>query len=119
MLISDNALNASLEYIMNNATELHVCSQEPTTLVEANFTYSLGYKTAPTITGPTTNPNAILINEFTDGLGTGTGIVYFWALVSGFELLATAPLLDPVNIVNQKYFGFPDFTFECTFTLQE
>jgi len=114
MLVSDNTKDASLNYIKNNTTEFHYCSQEPATYAEATITYSLGYKTSPTITGPTGTPRAITIEAFLDGLATGTGVATYWALVSGVELIATNALSASLNVVLGFSMGIDEYDINAT-----
>lgn len=93
-------------------TELHVCSQEPTTYSEASLNYSLGYKTGPIISGPFGDPRNIQIQSFDDGIASGVGIGTHWALVSAQELLATGLLDEGVNMVGGYSFGSLDFQIQ-------
>jgi len=40
-LVSDNVLDAALDYIKNNCSKMTICSQQPTTYTEALTTYAL------------------------------------------------------------------------------
>ena len=44
--LSDDVLDGGLDVLDTATTTLHICSQEPTTLAEANSTYTLGNKTS-------------------------------------------------------------------------
>ena len=112
--ISTNVKDASLNYIKMQTTELHVCSQEPTTYSEASLTYSLGLKNSPVISDPTGDPRAITIQNFDNGLATDTGTGTHWALVSALELLATGLLVEGINIAIGYDFGSLDFQIQVT-----
>lgn len=89
--INDNALDDLLQYIIDNATDLHVCSTEPTTKAEADTTYTLGNKTGITVGAigdATPNGRKITISAITDGSVTGNGTVAAWGIISLTELLA-------------------------------
>jgi hypothetical protein len=92
--ITDAALNAYLNYILSNATTLHVCSAEPASFAEV-ATYSLATKASPSITGPADRSGGgreITISAFTDGTVNTSGTATHYAIVSGSELLATNAL---------------------------
>lgn len=52
--VSNNVLDAALNYVKNNSTRISVCSAQPTTYTEAVTTYKLAIKTisATDFTGP-------------------------------------------------------------------
>jgi len=93
--LDDSTLDAALQVIRDATTPvLHLCSQEPTTYTEAATTYTLGNKSAPTITAQAdASPDGrkVEISTFTDGSITGTGTATHWALVDANDstLLAT------------------------------
>lgn len=94
--LTDNAMDALLNYIKNNAEELHILSQQPLTYANV-ATYTLGNKASPTITGPAagdTNGRKITVSAISDGNVTGTGTATHWALVdiTGTELLFSQAL---------------------------
>lgn len=95
--ISDNALDAGLEYIRTNTEEFHICSQEPTDVTEATTTYSLGNKVGPTIDAPSDDISGrkVTIQAIADGNVTASGTVTHYALVktsATAELLATGTI---------------------------
>ena len=90
---NDLMLDAALDYIKNNTTQLCVCSAQPTTYAEATATYKLALKTGLTsgsFTGPAngdTSGRKVTINQqatiAVDSSGTATHV----ALCSGTALL--------------------------------
>lgn len=90
---NDSMLDAALDYIKNNTTQLCVCSAQPTTYAEATATYKLALKTGLTsgsFTGPAngdTSGRKVTINQqatiAVDSSGTATHV----ALCSGTVLL--------------------------------
>jgi hypothetical protein len=94
--LDDSILDGALNVIANaTSTELHITSQEATTRTEAATTYSLGSKSAPTLTGPAngdTSGRKITIDAIGDGSVSGSGTATHWALIDGSTLLATGAL---------------------------
>lgn len=112
--ITDNALNALLAYIRDNAETLHICSQEPTTYAEANSTYTLGNKTSPSVAAPSDKAGGGREIEFaaiTDGSVTDSGTVSHWAVVdvTGTELLATGALTASQAVTSGNPFTLTSF----------
>lgn len=91
--VNDSALDALLNYIKNNAEELHVCSAEPTNVTQATTTYSLGKKTSPTINSPSDRVGGgreVVVQAISDGSILTNGTATHWAIV---KASATAALL--------------------------
>jgi hypothetical protein len=89
----DNAKDAALNYVKNNAGALHICSQEPANYTEGSSTYSLGSKASPTITGPAARAGGgreLTVAAITDGSVSGTGTASHECLV---KTTATTELL--------------------------
>lgn len=113
--LSDNALDAALEYIAANATHLYICSQEPTTLTEATTTYALGSKAGPTF-GAIQDREAedggreLPVDAITGGTVTSTGMATHYALVSGTELLAASAISNPQVVTSGNSFNLAAFT---------
>lgn len=113
--LSDNVLDAALEYIATNATHLYICSQEPTTLTEATTTYALGSKAGPTF-GPIQDRDQedggreLPVDAITGGTVTGTGMAAHYALVSGTELLAAGAIANPQVVTSGNSFNLAAFT---------
>lgn len=106
--IADEAKDLALDYIKFNTTELHYCSQAPTDYTEASLTYSLGYKTGPTITGPAGTPRSLTIESFNDAVALTTGVANHYALVSAISLLAVGELASDLNISGGYDLGMPE-----------
>jgi len=90
--IHDNVLDAALNYIKNNATELTVCSTEPTTYAEAHTTYKLADVTIDSddFTGPANGDSSgrkITVNEQADIDVDTTGDAEHVALTNGSDTL--------------------------------
>jgi len=89
----DAMLDAALNYIKNNSTQISVCSTQPTTLVEAITTYKLAIKTGLTVgdfTGPVngdTSGRKLTVNTAVDMTIDSSGTALFVALCSGTLLL--------------------------------
>jgi hypothetical protein len=113
--INDTALDALLQDIQNNAEELHICTQEPTTYAEATATYSKGQKTSVVIAEPSDrSPNGreIVVAAITDGVVDGDGDVTHWALVKASatsRLLATGSLTTMQTVTNGNPFTLASF----------
>lgn len=96
--ITDSAFDAALNYIKDNVENLYLCSQEPTTVAEANTTYKLGTKGTPTIAAPSDragNGRECVVSAIADGTVNSSGTASHWALVKDSataELLATGQL---------------------------
>ncbi len=111
--LSDNALDALLEYISTNATHLYICSQEPATLTEATTTYALGSKAGPTfgaIQDRAGGGRELPVDAITGGSVTDTGTATHYALVSGTELLAANDISNPQVVTSGNQFNLAAFT---------
>lgn len=105
--ISDASLDLALNDVRNNAEELHICSQEPSTYTEATATYSLGQKNTPTIGAPidrvaSGGGRECVVSSFTDGVVDGNGTATHWALVKATptsRLLATGAMSGAGQVV--------------------
>lgn len=113
-MITDNAFDALLNYIKNNATVLHICSTEPANYSEI-ATYTLGNKSSPGFTGPAagdTSGRKITVNAITDGSVTATGTAAYWAIASGSELLAAGSLDASEGVTSGNTFTLNAFDIE-------
>ncbi len=113
--LSDNALDAALEYIATNATHLYICSQEPATLTEATTTYALGSKAGPTFGAIQDREGEdggreLPVDAITGGTVTSTGMATHYALVSGTELLAASAISNPQVVTSGNSFNLAAFT---------
>lgn len=111
----DDVLDAALAVIVDDADELHICSQEPTTFEEASDTYSLGDKQDPTISAPLdglVSGRRVVISAITDGSVAETGDATHWALVdsAGERLLAAGPLDDTMPVTASNIFTMTEFS---------
>lgn len=91
--LSDDVLDNGLQYLMDNASRVDICSQEPANYTEATSTYTLGNKTGLTVGNPTNgdaNGRKVVVPAITDGAVTGTGTATHWALS---KTSATAALM--------------------------
>ena len=106
--VHNSALDASLNYIKNNATVLHICSAAPTSVSDMN-TKSLGNKASPTLGTPSsiTNGRRISLSAFSDGSVTGTGVASHWVLASGTEVLTAQTLSAPQTVTSGNTFSLP------------
>lgn len=96
-LVTDNAYDAGLNYIIAKADRVYLCSAEPTTFLEAQSTFRLGVKTNPSLTGPldgAVDGRRLQIDSFLDGVWEITGDATHYALADsvGSELLAVEAL---------------------------
>lgn len=116
--LSDNVLDAALDYIDTNAGELHICSQEPANYTEATSTYTLGNKSSPTVSAPTagdTSGRKVTVSSINDGSVTGTGTATHWALVkttATTELLAAGSLSSSQSVTSGNTFTLTAFDIE-------
>lgn len=95
--LSDYVLDLALAELDTNANRLDINSTEPTTLLEATGTYSLGNKTALSVGAPadrTPNGRKVTVAAITDGTVTASGTAAFWSIVDtvNSRLLATGSL---------------------------
>ena len=112
--IIDAALDDLLQYLIDNAEDLHVCSQEPVTYTEAITTYTLGDKQTITVGAQadrTPNGRKSAVSAITDGDITGTGTVTHWAIVdvTGTALLATGALSSSQAVTSGNTFSLATF----------
>jgi hypothetical protein len=96
-LLSDNVLDNGLQYAIDNASRIDLCSQEPANYTEATSTFTLANKTGLTLTGPAdhTSGRKATVPAITDGTCTGTGTATHWALsktTATTELIAAKSL---------------------------
>lgn len=113
-LVFDNGLN----YLVNNTTTLFICSQEPTTYVEASATYALGEKVGPVVNNPvngTTSGRKVIVDGVVDGTVTASGTATHYALVDNVnnDLLWTRTLNAPVSVTLNRTFTLT--ASECGF----
>ena len=107
--LSNNSLDATLEYIRDNATMLYICNNEPTTFLEASVTYKLGTKENPSFTGPVTGTGGrreLTVSAVTDGVVNANGEAAYAALTKDAtsELVAVFDLNTPRTIDGELTF---------------
>ncbi len=100
-LVTDNAYDAGLNYILSKVDRMYLCSAEPTTFLEASSTFRLGVKNNPVMLGPLSGAvdgRRIQIDTFLDGQWEITGDATHYALADSIgsellvvEVLTTAP----------------------------
>lgn len=101
-MFTDNALDALVNYIGNNAARLRICSAEPTTYAEATSTYLLGTKITPTIAvaaDRTGGGRQRTIQTFTDGAVSATGTATHYSLDDNVSALLMAQALSASQAV--------------------
>ncbi len=112
-MISDRLLDRGPQCLVDEVTRLVICSQDPTTFTEANSTYRIAYKDAPSISlvDGTVDGRAALVAAITDGVvdpGGGSTSGEAWALVD----MTNSRLLRTGAITGDQV-----LTFGNTFTL--
>ena len=121
-MISDNALDACLDYIGDNCENLYICNAEPTTFAEASDTpgssgYRLGTKASPTINAAEdgdASGRKRTVAAISDGTGDYTGTASHWALCdnSASELLAAGALASSQAVTASNTFTLTAFDIE-------
>jgi hypothetical protein len=117
--LDDSVIDGSLNIVKNGATQLCLCSAQPTTYAEATATYMLVLKTGLTsgsFTGPVNGDvsgRKLTVNAITGTSVTNSGTAIYVALCSGTTLLlvdtCTSQGLTAGNTVNT-----PAFKWEIT-----
>jgi hypothetical protein len=106
-------LDSTLLSIRDNTETLYVCSEQPTTFLEASSVYALGSKASPTFSGPTTElGNRVLrIDAVTDGVVLENGFAGFIALTKNSEekLVAVFALDEVRQIDGQTTFTLTSY----------
>lgn len=113
--INDIVLDAALSVFVEDADNLYICSQEPTTYSAATTTYALGKKEGITVGSPanrTPNGRQVTISAIADGEVTATGTATHIAIVdSGSStLLATAALAASQAVTANNTFTLSAFS---------
>lgn len=113
--ISDSALDACVNYVKTNGTQLNICSSEPVTYGEATTggTYSLGYKASITLTEPadrTPTGRKVTVPALTGGTVTNSGTASYWALTDASSILvATGAITTPISVSAGNTFSLTSF----------
>jgi hypothetical protein len=103
--LGDSVLDAALDYVIDNAENVYVCSAEPTTFLEASSTYKLGTKASPSFTGPADDAvhdgRKITLDAIADGVVDAGGNAGYIAITddSASDLLAVRTL-DVVRTIS-------------------
>jgi len=109
--LHDDVLDDGVQAIDTNVTKLHITSQAVTNFADAE-TYSLGYKTTPTIGVPEdgdASGRKVVISAITDGVVDGTGTASHWALVSADKLYACYTLTSSQGVTSGNTFSLTEF----------
>lgn len=112
--LNDDVLDAALNEISSNVTELHICSSQPADYGEVSGV-SLGTTSTPGFTGPTdgdASGRKVTVDAVTDGSVTDDGTASHFALVDGSRLLAAGPLSETQVVSNGNSFTLTEFDIE-------
>ena len=111
--IGNEVFDAALSYISTNTENLYICSQQPTTFLEASSTYALGSKASPSFTGPAddTSGRKLTVDAISDGSVSATGTAAWVALTddSGSILLVAQALSASQAVTNGNTFTLTAF----------
>lgn len=115
--LTDNAMDALLNYIRTNCENLYVCSAEPTTFTEASSTYKLGTKATPTIGAPAAGDvsgRKVTVSAISDGVVNSAGTATWIALTddSATELLFAKALSSSLALATGSPFTLNAFDIE-------
>lgn len=115
--LEDRVLDNGLTVLDTEATDIVVCSSEPTTYAEANATYALGRKVfgaggcfgSPAAGSP--NGRKVSSVAITDGSITADGTAAWWAAIDtgNTRLLAVGQLAASQAVTNGNTFSLPSF----------
>lgn len=111
--IADSILDLLLAEFAN-ASNLYICSQEPTTFAEATTTYKLGTKTGISIGAPadrTPSGRKVTVASFSNGTVDASGTATNWALTktTGSVLMATGALAASQVVTSGNSFSLAAF----------
>ena len=115
--IHNNVLDAALNYIKSNATELTVCSTEPTTYAEAHTTYKLADVVIDSddFTGPAegdVSGRKLAVNEQADIAVDATGTAAHVALTNGSDTLILVTTCTEQGLTSGNTVTVPTFDDE-------
>jgi hypothetical protein len=123
--IHDNAFDAALDYIADNADRLDICTSEPANFAGIAAVSIAGYALTTgdgngdyTIVAGSPSGRALRLEAQTGNNGTGDGDADFWALSDGSAVLYASGPADgdsvnngsPVNVSQSVVVTFPDAT---------
>jgi len=102
-----------LDVVAGSNRVLHICDTEPTTYTEASSTYTIGNKSAPTISAPTNEGTGrkVTISAITDGTVTANDTATHFAIVDTgtSRLLCVQALASSVAVVTSLDFSLTEF----------
>jgi hypothetical protein len=115
MFINDRIYDLGLTELTNNGERFVLLSDEATTYTEANATYILGDRDAPTISSPgagTPDGRAVTVSAFSDGDITATGTASHWAIVddTNSRLLVSHTLASSQGVTDENTFSITAIT---------
>ena len=115
--IHNNVLDAALNYIKSNATNLDVCSTEPTTYAEAHATYMLAEVVIDSddFTGPAegdVSGRKLTVNEQADITVSNTGTAAHVALTNGSDTLILVTTCTEQSLTAANTVTVPTFDDE-------
>jgi hypothetical protein len=103
--VNASVIDNGLSGLKSNARYLYICSQEPTSYLEASSTYALGIKDAgaggifPAAMAAGINGRKVTTLEVRDGAVTaGSGIATNWAITDAANLLVVGALSRDVPV---------------------
>lgn len=115
--VSSRVLDNGLTVLDTEASNIYICSAEPTTYTEASATYALGTKAygaggafaAPSAGSP--NGRKVASTATTDGMVTTGGTATHWAVTdnANSRLLAVGSIAAPKAVSTGQPFGLPSF----------
>lgn len=122
--LADHVFDNGLNVLDIQANKIFICSDEPTTLAQADTTYALGNSTSLSIGAPADRSGGgrqVTIAAITDGSVTASGTATHYAIVDtsatygGPRLLATGSLTASQSVTSGNTFtltsttiGIPD-----------
>lgn len=114
--LTDNAMDALLNYIKNNTETLYICNAQPTTYADI-ATYAIGSKASPSFTGPANGDSSgrkLTIDAITDGSVSATDTATHYALAddTGTELLWSQALSGSQAVTDGNTFTLPAIDLE-------
>ena len=113
----DYVLDYGLDTMQQEATDIVLCSAEPTTYAEANATYALGRKVHgagscfAAVSARTPNGRKISSEAITDGAISADGDASNWAIIDtvNSRLLSHGSLNATVSVTNGNSFSLDSF----------
>jgi hypothetical protein len=116
--INDEVFDQGLDWAIANGSRFDLCSQEPTTYVEATSTYTLGNKTGLTV-GATQDGSVdgrrVIVPAISDGVSTATGTATHWALTDGASVLVAVGTVSNTSITS----GVPFATTQASIVIRD